>query len=58
MIGRTARYVSANDAQDYVFGYMVSIDVSDRGGRRPGGNATRSDWFVGKGHETFAPEGP
>ena len=58
VIGRTARYVSAQDAQDYVFGYMVSIDVSDRGGRPPGGNATRSDWFVGKGHDTFAPQGP
>ena len=58
VIGRTARYVSAHDARDYVFGYMVSIDVSDRGGRPPGGNATRSDWFVGKGHDTFAPQGP
>ena len=58
VIGRTAKYVSATDAQDYVFGYMVSIDVSDRGGRPPGGNATRSDWFVGKGHDTFAPQGP
>ena len=58
VIGRTARYVSAHDAQDYVFGYLVSIDVSDRGGRPPGGNATRSDWFVGKGHDTFAPQGP
>ena len=58
VIGRTAKYVSADDAQDYVFGYMVSIDVSDRGGRPPGGNATRSDWFVGKGHDSFAPQGP
>ena len=58
VIGRTAKYVPAADAQDYVFGYMVSIDVSDRGGRPPGGNATRSDWFVGKGHDTFAPQGP
>lgn len=58
VIGRTAKYVSAADAQDYVFGYIVSIDVSDRGGRPPGGNATRSDWFVGKGHDTFAPQGP
>ena len=58
VIGRTAKYVSANDAQAYVFGYTVSIDVSDRGGRPPGGNATRSDWFVGKGHDTFAPQGP
>lgn len=58
VIGRTAKYVSANDAQDYVFGYMVTIDVSDRGGRPPGGNPLRSDWFVGKGHDTFAPQGP
>ena len=58
VIGRTARYVSAADAQDHVFGYMVSIDVSDRGGRPPGGNPLRSDWFVGKGHDTFAPQGP
>ena len=58
VIGRTARYVSARDAQDYVFGYVVSIDVSDRGGRPPGGNPLRSDWFVGKGHDTFAPQGP
>ena len=58
VIGRTARYVSAAEAEDHVFGYLVSIDVSDRGGRPPGGNPIRSDWFVGKGHDTFAPQGP
>ncbi len=58
VIGRPAKYVSAAEAQDYVFGYMVSIDVSDRGGRPPGGYSSGSDWFVGKGHDTFAPEGP
>ena len=58
VIGRAAKYVSAHDAQDYVFGYLVSIDVSDRGGRPPGGAPFRSDWFVGKGHDTFAPQGP
>ena len=58
VIGRTAKYVSAADAEDYVFGYTVSIDVSDRGGRPPGGNRMTSDWFVGKGHDTFAPQGP
>jgi 2-keto-4-pentenoate hydratase/2-oxohepta-3-ene-1,7-dioic acid hydratase in catechol pathway len=55
VIGRPARYVSAKRAQDYVFGYTVTIDISDRGGR-PG--TRTSDWFVGKGHETFAPMGP
>jgi len=58
VIGRTAKYVSAANAQDYIFGYTVTIDISDRGGRPPGGNPLRSDWFVGKGHDTFAPMGP
>jgi len=58
VIGRAAKYVSASDAEDYVFGYMVTLDISDRGGRPPGGNPLRSDWFVGKGHDTFAPQGP
>ena len=58
VIGRTAKYVSATEAQDHVFGYTVTIDISDRGGRPPGGNPLTSDWFVGKGHDTFAPMGP
>ena len=58
VIGRTAKYVSATDARDYIFGYTVTIDISDRGGRPPGGNPLTSDWFVGKGHDTFAPMGP
>ncbi len=58
VIGRAAKYVPANDAQAYVFGYTVSLDISDRGGRPPGGNPMTSDWFVGKGHDTFAPHGP
>ena len=58
VIGRTAKYIDANSAQDHVFGYTVTIDVSDRGGRPPGGFGQGSDWFVGKGHDTFAPQGP
>ncbi len=34
------------------------MDISDRGGRPPGGARFTSDWFVGKGHDTFAPQGP
>ena len=58
VIGKTAKYVSADDAENHVFGYMVTLDISDRGGRPPGGAPFRSDWFVGKGHDTFAPQGP
>ena len=57
VIGRTAKYVSAEDAEDYIFGYMVSLDISDRGGRPPN-SRPGSDWLVGKGHDTFAPLGP
>lgn len=58
VFGRTGKYVSANRAYDHVFGYMVAMDISDRGGRPPGGYGVTSDWFVGKGHDTFAPQGP
>jgi 2-keto-4-pentenoate hydratase/2-oxohepta-3-ene-1,7-dioic acid hydratase in catechol pathway len=58
VFGRTGKYISANRAYDHVFGYMVAMDVSDRGGRPPGGYGSGSDWFVGKGHDTFAPHGP
>jgi 2-keto-4-pentenoate hydratase/2-oxohepta-3-ene-1,7-dioic acid hydratase in catechol pathway len=40
-----------------VFGYTVMLDISDRGGRPPGG-FTAVDWFVMKGQDTFGPMGP
>ena len=58
VIGRTARYVPAAQARNYVFGYTIHNDVSDRGGRPPGGFGQGSDWLVGKGAETYAPLGP
>lgn len=58
VFGRTGKYISAARAYDHVFGYMVAMDISDRGGRPPGGFGSGSDWFVGKGHDTFAPHGP
>ncbi len=58
VFGRSGKYISADRAYDHVFGYMVAMDISDRGGRPPGGYGVRSDWFVGKGHDTFAPHGP
>jgi len=58
VFGRTGKYISASRAYDHVFGYMVAMDISDRGGRPPGGFNAGIDWFVGKGHDTFAPQGP
>ena len=58
VVGRTARFVSATRAQDHVFGYTVMLDISDRGGRPPGGGIGGTDWFVMKGQDTFGPMGP
>jgi len=58
IMGRNTRYVTADQAPAYVFGYTVFNDVSDRGGRPPSQFGQQSDWFVGKGHETYAPMGP
>ena len=57
VIGKTAKYVPIDKAADYIFGYTIQIDVSDRGGRgdrKMGG----SDWLIGKNHDTFGPLGP
>ncbi|MDO8907554.1 MAG: fumarylacetoacetate hydrolase family protein [Pseudohongiella sp.] len=58
VFGSSGKYISSARAYDHVFGYMVAMDISDRGGRPPGGFSSGQDWFVGKGHDTFAPHGP
>jgi 2,4-didehydro-3-deoxy-L-rhamnonate hydrolase len=54
VIGRTARYVSAEDALDHVAGYCVVHDVSERAYQLERGGT----WDKGKGCDTFGPIGP
>jgi 2,4-didehydro-3-deoxy-L-rhamnonate hydrolase len=56
VIGREASQVSIDAAKEYIFGYTLENDVSDRGGR--GDTRHGSDWLIGKSHDTFAPMGP
>ena len=56
VIGRTAKRVTRDRAAEYIFGYTLMNDVSDRGGRADGRHG--SDWQLGKSHDTFAPLGP
>jgi 2,4-didehydro-3-deoxy-L-rhamnonate hydrolase len=56
VIGKTAKDIRAGQAADYIFGYTLENDVSDRGGRADGRHG--SDWLIGKSHDTFAPLGP
>ncbi len=54
VIGKTASKVKAEDAADYVFGYVNFIDVSARGVMPNGSHS----FFWGKSWDTFAPMGP
>ena len=56
VIGKTAKYVKAENAAEYIFGYTLDNDVSDRGGRADGRHG--SGWVLGKSHDTFFPMGP
>ena len=56
VIGKPASRVAQAQALDYVFGYTLENDMSDRGGR--GDSRFGSDWLVTKNHDTFAPMGP
>jgi 2,4-diketo-3-deoxy-L-fuconate hydrolase len=54
VIGATARYVSEDRALDYVAGYCVVHDVSEREYQIERGGT----WDKGKGCDTFGPVGP
>jgi len=53
VIGKRASHVRADDAYDYIFGYLNFIDGSARG-LPPAGNT----FYQMKSRETFAPMGP
>jgi 2-keto-4-pentenoate hydratase/2-oxohepta-3-ene-1,7-dioic acid hydratase in catechol pathway len=63
VMGRRTRHVSEADALQYVAGYTVANDISDRQfrpnpGRKLRGNDKWFDWEHGKWHDTFCPCGP
>jgi len=53
VIGRKAQYVSEESALDYVAGYCLANDVSERAFQ-----LQSSQWDKGKGCDTFGPLGP
>lgn len=54
VIGKTARYVEAEEAPDHVAGYVLVNDISEREYQNDRGGT----WDKGKGCDTFAPVGP
>lgn len=54
VIGSRAKYVSEAEALDYVAGYALVNDVSERAFQSERGG----QWTKGKSHDTFGPVGP
>lgn len=54
VIGRSARYVTREEALSYVAGYTLHNDYSERQDQHERGG----QWSKGKSHDTFAPLGP
>ncbi|MCR8827040.1 fumarylacetoacetate hydrolase family protein [Pseudosulfitobacter koreensis] len=54
VIGKTAKYVTKEDALDYVAGYCVINDVSERHYQ----SQLTGQWTKGKSCDTFGPTGP
>ena len=54
VIGKKAKGVSEKDAQDYVFGYCICNDISEREWQKEKGG----QWVKGKSGDTFGPIGP
>ena len=64
IIGKPGRRIATESALDYVFGYSILNDVSERGlnstieNRRHREMDRFLDWLAGKWFDTFAPFGP
>ncbi len=63
VIGRQCKAVSESEALNYVAGYTVINDITDRKFMPNPGRKTRErdkffDWLHGKWHDTFCPIGP
>ena len=61
VLGKQAFKVGEAQAHEYVFGYSIMYDLSDRGGtgRRPlTGMFSSPNWFAGKSGDRSAPFGP
>ena len=54
VVGKKAKSVSEKNAQDYIFGYCICNDISERQWQKEKGG----QWVKGKSGDTFGPIGP
>lgn len=58
VVGRQAKNLNLENAMEYVFGFTILHDVSDRAAQKPVGGRYKYDWFAGKSMDNAAPMGP
>lgn len=58
VFGREAKNATLENAMDYVFGFTILYDVSDRDAQIPVNGRYARDWFPGKSLDHGAPMGP
>jgi len=58
VIGKTARYISVEDALSYVGAYTIAIDLSARDSNQAPDQFYKLDWVAGKANDTCCPLGP
>lgn len=54
VIGKEAKHISESNSQDYILGYCLVNDVSEREWQIE----KKGQWVKGKSHDTFGPIGP
>ena len=54
VIGRKAKYIKEEEAQNFIFGYCICNDISEREWQKNRGG----QWVKGKSGDTFGPLGP
>ncbi len=52
-MGKRGRWISAEQAEEYILGYTIGLDITARDLQRRDGQ-----WSRGKGFDTFCPLGP
>jgi 2-keto-4-pentenoate hydratase/2-oxohepta-3-ene-1,7-dioic acid hydratase in catechol pathway len=58
VVGKSAKNLTLDNALDYVFGFTIVYDVSDRAAQSPVDGRYARDWFAGKSMDNAAPMGP
>jgi 2-keto-4-pentenoate hydratase/2-oxohepta-3-ene-1,7-dioic acid hydratase in catechol pathway len=58
VVGKQAKSLTVDNAMDYVFGFTIVYDISDRAAQIPDKGRYERNWYAGKSMDGAAPMGP